>query len=115
MRQILIRIFTTVTQQMGDCISSDGHAKGVDPFKTGEAIMPAVDAIPEIIEGKHTEEDVKADGIRMRENNYKCLGYSSFSAGEVSRDNAIAFGKEIHAEKIIFMSNIQILYRVLCQ
>jgi len=77
------------------------HTKGVDPFKAGEAIMPPVDAIPEIIEGNLTKEDIKADGIRMRENNYKLLGYSSFSAREISRDNAIAFGKGIHAEKII--------------
>jgi membrane-associated protease RseP (regulator of RpoE activity) len=77
------------------------HTKGVDPFKAGEAIMPPVDAIPEIIEGNLTKEDIKADSIRMRENNYKLLGYSSFSASEISSDKAIAFGKEIHAEKII--------------
>ena len=67
---------------------------GVDPFKTGFAIMPT--ANPELIRG----EDEKADVTKMQEDNYKRIGYSSF-VGSAPNEQAVEFGKEIHAEKIL--------------
>jgi len=72
------------------------ETKGVDPFKSGLVIMTT--ANPEIVIGG---EDVRADNIRMSEDNYALLGYSSFWSVHAKNEQAIKFGKEIHAEKIL--------------
>lgn len=48
--------------------------------------------------------DAEADIRRMREDNYRMIGYSSFTAGSVDRDQAVQVGKELGAAVVLHYS-----------
>jgi hypothetical protein len=55
---------------------------------------------PQLFRGNHPEQDT----LRMLEDNYRLIGYSSFNAGDVNESDAIAQAKKISAAVVILYS-----------
>src|SRR5262245_36116984 len=68
---------------------------GIDLSKLPHVILPTGE--PQVHRGGNPEND----GLRMLEDNYGLIGYSSFNAGNVNENGAITQAKKVNASVII--------------
>lgn len=68
---------------------------GVDLTASSAVILPIGE--PQAFQGN----DQTADVLKMYEDNYNMIGYSSFNSGEVDQDGAIEQAKKVHAAVVI--------------
>lgn len=68
---------------------------GLDVTKLKTVIMPTGE--PKVFRGSSP----KADALKMMEDGYALLGYSSFNGGTIDQNGAIAQAKKVHAAVVI--------------
>lgn len=71
---------------------------GVDLTKAPSIVLPT--GKPQVYRGNDPEQDA----LKMFEDNYNLVGYSSFNAGNVNETGAIAQAKKVHAAVVILYS-----------
>lgn len=71
---------------------------GINIAESSDLIMPI--GKPKLIQGSNVE----VDGLQMLENGYWLLGESSFNAGPINQNSAIAHAKKVHADTVIVYS-----------
>lgn len=69
-----------------------------DFFKSSFLVLPTGE--PQVYRGGNQEQD----SLRMNENNYTLVGYSSFNAGNVDEKGAIDQAKKVHAAIVMLYS-----------
>lgn len=71
---------------------------GMDLSKTPSVVLPSGE--PQLYRGN----DIEQDALKMFENNYNLVGYSSFNAGNVDVNGAVTQAKKVNASVVILYS-----------
>lgn len=71
---------------------------GADLTKLPSVVLPAGE--PQVYRGNDQEQDA----LKMFEDNYNLVGYSSFNAGNVDENGAVAQARKVHASVVILYS-----------
>lgn len=74
------------------------QTEGVDLSKIPSVVLPRGE--PQVYRGNDQEQDA----LKMLEDNYSLIGYSSFNAGNVDENGAITQAKKVNASVIILYS-----------